>query len=80
MMIAQKLYENGRITYMRTDSVNLAESALAQTKQVVSGGVRCRVCARGAAPLHHEKQGRTGGARSHPTNRPFIARRPLSRR
>ena len=37
MSLAQNLYESGRITYMRTDSVNLSQDALAQIGEAVRG-------------------------------------------
>jgi len=35
MLLAQKLYESGKITYMRTDSVNLSDTALTDIKQAI---------------------------------------------
>lgn len=35
MMVAQQLYESGKITYMRTDSVNLSKLALGMAKKVI---------------------------------------------
>ena len=36
MMVAQHLYESGRITYMRTDSVNLSTLCLGASKKVIA--------------------------------------------
>ena len=36
MMVAQRLYESGRITYMRTDSVNLSSLCLGASKEEIT--------------------------------------------
>ena len=37
MSVAQKLYEGGLITYMRTDSTNLSDMALAEARKYITG-------------------------------------------
>ncbi|MEO6489414.1 MAG: type I DNA topoisomerase, partial [Ferruginibacter sp.] len=36
MLLAQRLYENGKITYMRTDSVSLGETAMDSIKETIN--------------------------------------------
>lgn len=36
MVVAQRLYESGKITYMRTDSVNLSDTAIDQAKNAIT--------------------------------------------
>ena len=36
MLLAQKLYENGHITYMRTDSVSLSDTAMEDIKKTIT--------------------------------------------
>jgi DNA topoisomerase-1 len=61
MTLAQKLYETGRITYMRTDSLNLADKFLGETQDFIKvnfgdnyikGPVRYKTGSKGAQEAH----------------------------
>jgi DNA topoisomerase-1 len=65
MMLAQRLYEAGKITYMRTDSVNLSETALGQAKAAINSFF--------GAKYHHPRQYKTkakGAQEAHEAIRP----------
>jgi DNA topoisomerase-1 len=54
MRLAQQLYENGHITYMRTDSVNLSETALENAETAIKSQY--------GAQYHHRRQFQTKNA------------------
>lgn len=73
MMVAQKLYEAGHITYMRTDSLNLSELALAAIKEEITstmGGEYLR--------LRHYHTSSRGAQEAHEAIRPtYVDRKTI---
>ena len=77
MTLAQRLYEGvdlpgegtvGLITYMRTDSLNIADTALREIAELVKADVRPDLRARRAAALQDQVAERAGGARGRPSD------------
>ncbi len=68
MMVAQHLYENGHITYMRTDSLNLSDEAVAAISAQITGRL-------GAEYLHVRKYHTSskGAQEAHEAIRPTYA-------
>ncbi len=73
MSVAQKLYEQGLITYMRTDSVNLSSQAIAQCKEEITN----KYGAEYSAPLNYKTKSK-GAQEAHEAIRPsYIERQQI---
>ena len=69
MQTAQRLYEDGHITYMRTDSVNLSGEAISAARETVKKAVRGQVFISLPPQVHRQVEGRPGGPRGDPPRR-----------
>ncbi|MBI5048074.1 MAG: type I DNA topoisomerase [Deltaproteobacteria bacterium] len=65
MRTAQGLYESGKITYMRTDSVNLSDTALAQAKKEIE-----KLYGKGFINIRRYKTKSKGAQEAHEAIRP----------
>ncbi|MDR2120717.1 MAG: type I DNA topoisomerase [Tannerella sp.] len=65
MMVAQRLYESGHITYMRTDSVNLSDFALAASQEAI-----CRTYGEKYYKLRKYRTKSKGAQEAHEAIRP----------
>ena len=69
MRTAQRLYENGYITYMRTDSTTLSESALAAARDQARELYGADSIPAAAPSVQPQGEERPGGARGDPARR-----------
>ena len=72
MQAAQSLYENGHITYMRTDSTNLAQVAIDAARELVAREYGPEYLPDCAARLSDEGEERPRGTRGDSARRPSV--------
>lgn len=65
MQVAQRLYEAGKITYMRTDSVNLSETAMEQANKAINQNYGAKYY----SPRHYKNKSK-GAQEAHEAIRP----------